>query len=106
MVVIRTPSPSLLEPRVTTERPTEEPWSKPESALTVTVPATTTQVRDREMYFKGMAMRVREMQNIVDICANIFANMRLCAAMRIANFGAWPSLISCHDSGSIFSYKL
>jgi len=37
-----TPSSPLLEPRVTYS-PTEKPWSKPESALTVTVPGTTTQ---------------------------------------------------------------
>jgi len=39
-----TPSSPLLEPLLSTATtPTEEPWSKPESALTVTVPATTTQ---------------------------------------------------------------
>ena len=45
MMVHRTPSSPLLEPLLSTATtPTEEPWSKPESALTVTVPATTTQV--------------------------------------------------------------
>jgi len=38
------PSTPLLEPRVTVlAAATEEPWSKPESAITVTVPGTTTQ---------------------------------------------------------------
>ena len=45
MVACRAPSTPLLEPRVTVlAAATEEPWSKPESAITVTVPGTTTQV--------------------------------------------------------------